>query len=344
MPNSHCSIPIYFDARQLDHRPALELHNGSWADYAEKAERAEILLAALPQPRPLRDHGVDPILRVHCPDYVDFLRTAHAAWLEAGREGDAIGYTWPVVHRRALDLDRIDARLGRFSYDAATPITAGTWDSAYWSAQSALSAVEAVVGGEPTAFALCRPPGHHSGRDYLGGYCYLNSAAIAAAEAAQRGRRVAILDIDYHHGNGTQDIFLESADVLFVSMHADPAMDYPFFWGHADERGIGAGEGKTLNLPLPRGTTIEPYLDALETACAAIAAHGTDLLVLSFGADTFEGDPISHFKLREEDYAVIGARIAALGLPTAIVMEGGYAIEALGRITTALLSGFEQRR
>jgi acetoin utilization deacetylase AcuC-like enzyme len=336
-------IPIYFDRRQLDHRPARELHNGSWADYAEKADRAEIILQALPEHRPARDHGLEPILRVHSPDYVEFLRSAHGAWVEAGREGDAIGYTWPVVHRRDLNLDRIDAKLGRYSYDAATPITSRTWEAAYWSAQSAVTAVEAVGEGEAAAFALCRPPGHHSGRDYLGGYCYLNSAAIAAADAVHRGRKVAILDIDYHHGNGTQDIFLESAEVLFVSIHADPATDYPFFWGRADERGVGAGEGKTLNLPLPRGTTVEPYLEALETAVQAIAAHGTDLLILSFGADTFEGDPISHFRLREEDYAVIGGRIAALDIPTAVVMEGGYAIDALGRIVASFLSGFEER-
>ena len=344
MPDSSQSIPVYFDARQLGHRPALELHNGSWAEYAEKVERAETILAAMPPHRPVRDHGMAPIRRVHSPDYVDFLRTAHEAWLAGGREGDAIGYAWPVVHRRDLDLDRIDARLGRFSYDAATPITAGTWEAAYWSAQSALNAIDALIDEDaPASFALCRPPGHHSGRDYLGGYCYLNSAAIAAAEARERGRRVAILDIDYHHGNGTQDIFLESADVLFVSVHADPTIDYPFFWGHANERGAGAGEGKTFNLPLPRGTTIKPYMKALEEACEAVAAHGTDVLVLSFGADTFEEDPISFFKLREADYAVIGSRIAALGIPTAIVMEGGYAIEALGRITASLLAGFGER-
>lgn len=334
-------VSAFFDGRQLAHRPARELHNGGWADYAEKASRAEIILREFEAPRPAYDHGVDPILRVHSADYVDFLRTAHAAWLDAGRSGDAIGYTWPVVRRRDLALDRIDAKLGRYSYDAATPITADTWVSAYWSAQTALSAVGAVLDeGLPAAFALCRPPGHHSGRDYLGGYCYLNSAAIAAAEAAQRGRRVAILDIDYHHGNGTQDIFYESGEVLFASIHADPASDYPFFWGHADERGSAAGEGKTLNLPLPRGTAIGSYLDALETACAAVAAHGTDLLVLSFGADTFVDDPISFFELREDNYAVIGSRIAELQVPTVIVMEGGYAIEALGRIVASLLSGF----
>ena len=339
------AILVFFDARQLGHRPAVELHNGSWADYAEKAERAEIILGAFAGHEAVHDHGIEPILRVHSADYVDFLRSAHGEWLDAGRSGDAIGYTWPVVGRRALSLNRIDARLGRYSFDAATPITAATFEAAYWSAQAALSAVDAVLEGEePAAFALCRPPGHHSGSDYCGGYCYLNSAAIAAAEAASRGQRVAVLDVDYHHGNGTQDIFLESGEVLFASIHADPATDYPFFWGHADERGAAAGEGKTLNLPLPRGTGIDAYLAALETACLAVAAHGTELLVLSFGADTFAGDPISFFEIGEEDYARIGARVAALGIPTLIVMEGGYAIEALGRIVTSFLSGFTDDR
>ncbi|MEO6113822.1 MAG: histone deacetylase family protein [Sphingomicrobium sp.] len=337
------SIPVFFDPRQLAHRPAVELHNGSWAEYAEKASRAEIILKQFERHRPALDHGIQPILRAHSSDYVEFLRSAHEAWLAAGRSGDAIGYTWPVVRRRDLDLDRIDARLGRYSYDAATPIMTGTWEAAYWSAQAALTALGALIDEQqPCAFALCRPPGHHAGRDYLGGYCYLNSAAITAAEAAHRGRRVAILDIDYHHGNGTQDIFYESADILFVSIHADPSMDYPFFWGHADERGEGDGKDKTLNLPLPRGTRIDAYLAALETACSAIDAHQADLLVLSFGADTFEADPISHFKLREEDYAVVAARISELKIPTVVVMEGGYAINALGRNVSSLLSGFDR--
>ena len=220
---------------------------------------------------------------------------------------------------------------------------AGTWEAAYWSAQAALTATAAVIEDDRRAtFALCRPPGHHAGRDYLGGYCYLNSAAIAAAEAVHRGRRVAVLDIDYHHGNGTQDIFVESGEVLFASIHADPTTDYPFFWGHADECGVGAGIGKTLNLPLPRGTRIEGYLNAVDRACAAVLTHGTDLLVISFGADTFDEDPISYFQLREPDYAIIGSRIADLGIPAVIVMEGGYALDALGRIVTSFLSGFSR--
>lgn len=338
---SSLRIPIIFDPRQRSHQPLRELHNGGWADYAECADRADMVLAAIGEPRPAKDWGLQPILRAHDADYVDFLRTAHGEWAATGREGDAIGYTWPVVGRRPLNLSRIDAKLGRFSYDAGTPITATTWDAAYASAQTALTALELLLDGtHPSAFALCRPPGHHAGRDYCGGYCYLNNAAIAAAHARERGRRVAILDIDYHHGNGTQDIFYEDGEVLFVSIHADPATDYPFFWGHADETGSGAGAGATINLPLPRGTAGLAYAAALEQALGAVRQHETDLLVLSFGADTFEGDPISHFKLKREDYPGLAQRIAALGIPVLIVMEGGYAVDALGHNVAAFLSGF----
>jgi acetoin utilization deacetylase AcuC-like enzyme len=247
-----------------------------------------------------------------------------------------------VVGRRPLRLDRIDALLGRYSYDAGTPIASGTWQAAYWSAQTALTGLAPLLDGTARAsFALCRPPGHHAGADYLGGYCYLNNAAIAARAAIDAGRkRVAILDIDYHHGNGTQDIFLEADEVFFASIHADPASDYPFFWGHVDETGRGAGAGKTLNLPLPRGTGLAPYLDALSRALAAIADFAPELLILSFGADTFEGDPISHFAIRTADFPRIAERIASLGLPTLIVMEGGYAVDALGTNVAAFLTGF----
>ena len=335
------SIPAYFDERQLLHEPERELHNGGWTAYAEKSSRAGTIAAGLGELKPARDFGLEPLLGVHAADYVEFLRNAMQEWRASGRDGDALGYTWPVVRRRPLDLDRIDAKLGRYSFDAATPISDGTWEASYWSAQTALTALAAILDGDArTSFALCRPPGHHSGRDYCGGYCYLNNAAIAAEHARRSGRRVAILDIDYHHGNGTQDIFYGDPDVLFVSIHADPATDYPFFWGHADERGEGAGEGKTLNLPLPRGTDAERYGIALGQALEAVSAHQPDLLVLSFGADTFEDDPISHFRLRQADYALIAGRIAGLGLPVLVVMEGGYAVEALGRNVGAFLSGF----
>ena len=290
--------------------------------------------------QPAADHGLAPILAVHDADYLAFLQSAHADWRAAGREGDAIGYTFPVVRRRPLAFDRIDARIGAYAMDASSPIAEGTWQSAYWSAQAALSAAHAVLGGERAAFALCRPPGHHCGRDYLGGYCFLNNAAIAARAAADAGHRVAILDVDYHHGNGTQDIFYADGAVLFASIHADPATDYPFFWGHADERGEGAGEGATLNLPLPRGTGWADYAPALETALQAVADHGATLLVVSYGADTFAGDPISQFRIETAEYTAMGRAIGALGLPTVIAMEGGYAVDALGGNVAAFLAGF----
>jgi acetoin utilization deacetylase AcuC-like enzyme len=337
------TVPGYFDRRQLAHEPIQELHNGGWTEYAEKSSRAEIIAASFPGLTPARDFGLEPILNVHDRSYVEFLRSAHEEWRGTGRDGDAIGYTWPVVRRRPLNLDRIDARLGLYSYDAATPIAEGTWEASYWSVQTALTALAAILDGKTrVSFALCRPPGHHSGRDYCGGYCYLNNAAIAAEQARRSGRRVAILDIDYHHGNGTQDIFYDDSDVLFVSIHANPATDYPFFWGHADERGEGVGTGKTLNLPLPRGSGLQAYDGALSEALDAVQRHQADMLILSFGADTFEDDPISHFRLRQDDYRQIGARIASIELPVLVVMEGGYAVDALGQNVEALLSGFDE--
>jgi acetoin utilization deacetylase AcuC-like enzyme len=330
----------FFDPRQLAHAPALELHNGGFVPYAETPARAEGVLAALGPVTAAVDHGEAPLRAVHDEAYLAFLWSAHMDWRAAGRAGDAAGYAWPVVRRRPLALDRIDARLGAYSFDASSPIAAGTWESAYWSAQTALTALDAVLTGDRAAFALCRPPGHHAGPDYLGGYCHLNNAAIAAEAATEAGRRVAILDVDYHHGNGTQDIFYARGDVFFASLHADPRMDYPYYWGHADETGEGDGEGATLNLPLPRGTDIAAYLPALERALARIAAFGADLLVISYGADTYAGDPISHFRLETEDYAVMAGRIAALQLPSLVVMEGGYAVDALGANVGTFLSGF----
>ncbi|MET1113286.1 MAG: histone deacetylase family protein [Allosphingosinicella sp.] len=332
---------IFWDDRQRAHAPVQELHNGGFAPYAEHIGRVESMLAALGPTQAVADHGQAPLLRVHSRPYLDFLEAAFADWRSAGRPGDASGYVWPVVGRRPLDLERIDARLGRYSMDASTPVAAGTWQSAYWAAQTALSGLDSVLAGERAAFALCRPPGHHAGADYMGGYCYLNNAAVAAEAARAAGAgRVAILDVDYHHGNGTQDIFYERGDIFFASLHADPRTDYPFFWGHPDERGAGGGEGTTLNLPLPHGTGRGDYEAALGRALEAIAAFGADLLVCSFGADTFAGDPICAFALETADYAPVARRIASLGLPTLIVMEGGYAVDALGANVAAFLGGF----
>ena len=334
-------MKCFWDERQRAHAPASEFFNGAMHPAAEQPGRVDAILNAVGATKAPEDQGLAPVLRVHSPDYVELLQVAHAEWVALGRTGDAFPYTFPVVGRRPLSLERIDARLGQHGFDTSTPIGPATWDAAYWAAQTALAAVDSVCRDGGTAFAFCRPPGHHAGADYFGGYSYLNNAAIAAEEARAQGMaRVAILDVDYHHGNGTQDIFYDRGDVIYASIHADPATDYPFFWGHADETGEGAGKGANLNLPLRRGARWQDYQPALTMALDWIGRHEPQLLVVSYGADTHEADPISHFKLATEDYARMGCEIAALGLPTVIVMEGGYAVEALGDNVAAFLSGF----
>lgn len=328
---------------QITHAPTHELVNGAREEHAETPARLANMLARVGTVREPVDHGLEPILAVHASDYIAFLQEAHAAWLAAGREGDAIGYAFPVRGRRPLDLERIDGKLGLYGFDTVTPIAADTWAAANGAAQSALSAVAAVAEGEARqAFALCRPPGHHAGADYFGGYCYLNNAAIAARAAAVRGiEPVAVLDVDYHHGNGTQDIFYEDGSVFVASIHADPRTDFPYFWGHADERGAGAGDGATFNQPLPRGTTWATYEGALAKALEAVTKFGAKTLIVSYGADTFAEDPISQFALTTDDMQRMGAAIAALGLPTVTVMEGGYNVAELGRNVAAFIAGLE---
>ena len=326
----------FWDDRQRGHAPLTEFFNGNLHPAAEHAGRVDAILAALRTTEAPSDAGIEPILRVHDSGYVDFLHSAFTEWRSAGRDGDALPYTFPVVERRPLALDRIDAKLGQYSFDTATPIGEGTWAAAYWSAQTAIGALDAVLGGEANAFAFTRPPGHHAGSDYLGGYSYLNHAAICAEAALGSGRtKVAILDVDYHHGNGTQDIFAGREDVVFASIHADPSTDYPFFWGHADE-----SRGNLLNLPLPRGTDWTDYAPALTRALDWIERHEPDLIVVCYGADTHEADPISFFRLKTSDYEPMARRVASLGVPTLILMEGGYAVDALGANVSAFLSGF----
>lgn len=325
----------FWDERQRLHAPAQEFFNGALHAAADVPGRTDSILAAIGSTQAPADHGLEPILRVHDADYVAFLQRAHDDWRGAGRTGDAFPYTFPVVQRRTRQFTRIDASLGQYAIDTATPIGPGTWEASYWAAQTALAGLSEALEGRH-AFALCRPPGHHAGADYCGGYSYLNNAAIVAVEALQQGRRsVAIVDVDYHHGNGTQDIVAGREGIRFASIHADPLTDYPFFWGHADENG-----GNILNLPLPRGTQVAQYEAALTQALGWLAEAAPELLVVSFGADTFVGDPISHFALQTPDYPRLSRRIAALGVPTLIVMEGGYAVDALGANVAGFLSGF----
>ncbi|HNW03257.1 MAG TPA: histone deacetylase family protein, partial [Burkholderiaceae bacterium] len=230
-----------------------------------------------------------------------------------------------------------------FSFDAGSPLTSGTWVAAREGAFCALSAAHAVADGARGAFSLSRPPGHHAGADFFGGYCFLNNAALAAQALRDRGmKRVAVLDIDYHHGNGTQAIFYERPDVFFSSIHGDPYTEYPFFLGYADEKGSGAGLGCNQNLPLPRGTGFETWRSALRVALHEIATFKADALVVSLGLDTFEGDPISGFHLKRDDYLRVGEDLADAGLPTIFVFEGGYAVAEVGVNAVNVLEGFQQ--
>ncbi|WYK06650.1 histone deacetylase family protein [Cereibacter sphaeroides f. sp. denitrificans] len=324
-----------------------EFYRGGWVEAFEIPRRAELVLAAVTRaglgpvmaPRPF---DLGPVLAVHDAAFVRFLEGAWESWVAERGPVPAYPNLWPPRRSRTIPTVRPGAELGRYVVDMSSPILAGTWEAARAGVDCALTGVALIDAGEPAAFALCRPPGHHAGRDYFGGYCFLNNAAIAAQQFRSLGaERVAVLDIDYHHGNGTQDIFYDRGDVLTVSVHADPVQDYPYYVGFADETGEGQGAGANLNLPLPWGADFASYRRALAEGLARIRAFAPDRLVVSLGVDTFTDDPISHFRLESGDYPRIGAMIAALGLPTLFVLEGGYAIEAIGENVVQLLKGYE---
>jgi acetoin utilization deacetylase AcuC-like enzyme len=286
-------------------------------------------------------------MSIHPARYLDFLKGAWAEWVAldpANAARDALPSVWPVRTLRSDVLPaNFAARMGLFSMDAGTPLTSGTWVAARAGADCALSAAKAVAGGTRSAFALTRPPGHHAGADFFGGYCFLNNAALAAQYLRDQGvPRVAVLDLDYHHGNGTQAIFYDRPDVYFTSIHGDPCTEYPFYLGYADEMGAGAGLGANRNLPLPRGADFLQWRQALTQALDDIRTFGAAALVVSLGLDTFEGDPISGFKLRSADYLQVGADLARANLPTVLVFEGGYAVAELGINTVNVLDAFVQ--
>ncbi len=339
-------LTIYSDDHAV-HHARVELAEGEMRPAVEIPARAHTILervhaCGLGEVKPPTDHGLAPLERVHTRPYLRFLESAWGAWRAEHGEVDAFPIIWVVRGMRPIEPSRIDGRIGYYAGDAGTPITAGTWRAARASANVALTGLDAVLGGEHSVFSLCRPPGHHASQDVYSGYCYLNNAAIAAQAALDRGAgKVAILDIDYHHGNGTQNIFYERDDVLFVSIHADPDDEYPYHLGYADERGAGAGEGHNLNLPLSAGIEFSAYREALAEACRAIADAGAELLVVSLGADTFKEDPISRFRLDTGDFPRVGEMLASIGAPTLFVMEGGYAVSALGQNVVNVLEGFQ---
>ncbi|MEQ9125917.1 MAG: histone deacetylase family protein [Alphaproteobacteria bacterium] len=336
------------DDAHLAHQPAEIISRGRAAPHPEVARRAAELEAAakaggheLVKPRA---HGMAPVAAVHDEGYLAFLESAWTRW-------QALPNPTPYVHPYAQPNRRMTGLptgvLGQAGYYMATnsaPIAEGTWGAALASADIALTAADAVTGGDDAAYALCRPPGHHAFTDLAGGFCYLNNVAIAAQHMTTRWPKLAILDIDVHHGNGTQGIFYERDDVLFVSLHGDPSDYFPFFAGYAGETGAGAGAGKNLNLPLPQGSGDKAFLEALEQGFRAIRAHGPGALLVSLGFDAFENDPIGCLKITTPGFGEVARRIGALGLPTLLVQEGGYDCDGLGPNLTSFLGGFAAGR
>lgn len=332
--------------RQSLHNPSGFLVNGVMQPNPEKPERMERLLAGVAagnhEVLAPADHGLAPIAAVHTPAYIKFLSTVHERW---ARIPDATPEIFPNIHpdRRTASYPlSVVGQAGFHITDMSCPISAHTWGAVRWSANCAVSTTQAVMDGERMAFALCRPPGHHCFSDLAGGFCYLNNSAIAAQHLRQSYDRVAVIDVDLHHGNGTQGIFYQRDDVFTLSIHADPARFYPFFWGHAHEVGDGAGHGYNLNIPLPRGTGDEGFMKGLSDGLAHVRSFAPGAIVIALGLDAFEGDPFGGLAVSTHGFAQMAKILAALDLPTVIVQEGGYLCDELGENLHAFLSGFEE--
>lgn len=351
-------MKIFYSEKHRLHDPAFEVFDGGQrVPYLESPQRMDRILNALRRTdwaeiAESADFGLDPIRAAHSETYLSFLASAWTEWLAAEPEAAAASdktALMPATFAAKRDQmpETILGKAGFFLLDLSVPIVEGTYAAALTSANCALSAAQFIhrnlsTVSHPSSFALCRPPGHHAGREIAGGYCFLNNAAIAAQWLTQFGK-VAILDVDYHAGNGTQDIFYVRREVLTISIHADPAFEYPYYAGYATETGEGEGRGFHHNFPLPAGTTDAGYLSALDEAIDRIKQYAPAHLVVSTGMDIYEGDPLGKFKITREGIGEIGRRIAALALPTAVIMEGGYNTDALGENVVAFLEGFVNR-
>jgi len=337
-------MKVFYSEAHRKHYPPFEVFDGGLrVPYLENPDRMDRILNMLRDTNwseivEPSDFGLAPILAVHDKAYLDFLASAWTEWLDSDPEDPSTLIPATFALRRTPQIPKsILGRAGYYMMDLSACIVEGTYQAVLSSANCALSAVQAVAENKDhSTFALCRPPGHHAGRDYAGGYCFVNNASVAANWLSSNGR-VAILDVDYHAGNGTQDIFYERSDVLTISIHADPDFEYPNFIGFAEERGQGRGLGFHRNFPLPKGTDDTSYLLALDQALDLIHEFEPVYLVVSAGMDIYAEDPLGTIKVTTDGIREIGKRIALLDLPTVIVMEGGYANEALGRNIRAFL-------
>jgi len=336
-------VKVFYAPVQKTHDPDTFLVAGAQRPIPEVPERADRLLGAVERlglaAEAPADHGLAPLAAAHTPEYLDFLQHIHREWQALGGSREVV----PNVHPDRRDCVYPASAVGRAGYhlaDTACPIAAETWDAVRTSAHAAVSAADAILDGARHAYGLCRPPGHHAFADMAGGFCYLNNAAVAAQVLRGTFPRVAILDIDLHHGNGTQGIFYRRDDVLTVSVHVDPDDFYPFFWGHAAERGEGAGLGYNLNLPLAIGSGDELFLAALDAALERVAAFAPGGLVLSLGLDASGDDPFGGLEVTPGGFEAIGYRIGGLPLPVALIQEGGYLSDTLGDNLFRFLTGF----
>jgi acetoin utilization deacetylase AcuC-like enzyme len=337
--------------RHRGHAPLAEIESSGLQPPFEHPGRADAIHAtlvsdarfALAEPS---TWSADPIEAVHEPGLVRFLERA---WADYQLAHPGTHDVVPDVFSMPGLLDGIgpfpertpvDQELGRWCFETTTPITEGTYGAARSAVDIALSATAAVLDGESTAYGLCRPPGHHAPTGLYGGYCFFNNAAVAAHHvSATIGDRVTILDVDYHHGNGTQQIFYRRDDVQYVSLHGGPERAYPYVTGFGDERGAGRGAGTNLNVPLAAGTDDDAYVGALSTALDAISSFGPSLVIVSLGVDTFHNDPISDLAITTDGFREQGELVAQLALPTVVLQEGGYDVDAIGDNVRQFLLG-----
>ena len=339
-------MKVFYSETHRKHNPPFEIFDGGLRmPYLENPDRVDRILNALrgtdwAELHEPTDFGLDPIYAVHDKEYLDFLASCWTEWLDSKpKDSSAFLPATFALRRHPQKPTSLLGRAGYYIMDLSACIVAGTFTAALASANCALSAAQAVANGERSAFGLCRPPGHHAGKDYAGGYCFINNASVAANWISSKGK-VAVLDIDYHCGNGTQDIFYSRDDVMTISIHADPDFEYPHFIGFASERGKGRGFGFHHNFPLQAGTDDTTYLAALDRALDLIREYKPIYLVVSAGMDIYADDQLGTIKVTTNGINEIAKRIASLGLPTVIVMEGGYNNEALGRNITAFLGEF----
>lgn len=328
------SCQCFFPSLHVEHAPIV-----GGVRYEECPERVARIQEGLRRLGTEASHDISPLVAidelrlVHDLDYLQFLQSSPSFLQELGCGGYVQAEVFAIRSRTKGNHNAFFRDLAQYAHDSSAPLGVGTWTAACNSAQAALEAAECIASEKDVfAYACCRPPGHHAGRDYMGGFCYLNNAALAAEKLRTLGR-VAVIDVDYHHGNGTQDIFYRDPDVFFLSLHGDPRTDYPYVSGFEDERGEGDGKGTTLNLPLPPGTTGTQYLHALRQGLDHIRAFQPHALVISLGFDTFRADPLTQWLLDLKDISSIARELRSLDLPTVVVQEGGYALEALSELS-----------